>query len=140
MRPGRARISCVPCAKRKVRCDRVQPCCHCKRRPQDTCEFPVGAFDSSDGLDGAALRIAQLEAYVRRLGGDPKQANQTSTAGVQNENGGTDGKERFDQSCQGQSSSRVASALVQDDDGPSYIETSVLLTFRHCDMANLLTE
>lgn len=34
-------LSCIPCAKRKVRCDRAFPCQHCKRRKGDVCTYPV---------------------------------------------------------------------------------------------------
>ncbi|KAK6220659.1 hypothetical protein LQW54_002104 [Pestalotiopsis sp. IQ-011] len=31
--------ACEPCAKRKVRCDREEPCSNCKRRKQDHCSY-----------------------------------------------------------------------------------------------------
>lgn len=34
-------VSCAPCAKRKVRCDRKEPCSNCKRRKNDHCVYPV---------------------------------------------------------------------------------------------------
>lgn len=54
--------ACEPCAKRKVRCDREEPCFNCKRRKQDRCVY-------SDITP--AERIKQLEGLVRALGGDP---------------------------------------------------------------------
>ena len=54
--------ACEPCAKRKVRCDREEPCSNCKRRKQDHCNYPdVSPFD----------RIKSLEAEIRRLRGEP---------------------------------------------------------------------
>lgn len=54
--------ACDPCAKRKVRCDRNEPCSNCKRRKQDHCTYA----DISP-----AEKIKLLEAQVRSLGGDP---------------------------------------------------------------------
>ena len=53
--------ACQPCAKRKVGCDKTEPCSNCKRRKQD-CNYP----ELSPGE-----RIKQLEAIVRALGGSP---------------------------------------------------------------------
>jgi hypothetical protein len=59
--------ACEPCAKRKVRCDRGEPCSNCKRRKQDHCAYPESSpFE----------RIKKLENLVRRLGGDPDNENQ----------------------------------------------------------------
>lgn len=55
-------VACIPCAKRKVRCDRQEPCCHCKRRKKEDCTYP----DVS-----SPARIKQLEALVRSLGQSP---------------------------------------------------------------------
>ncbi|KAI5196002.1 hypothetical protein E4T39_07980 [Aureobasidium subglaciale] len=54
--------ACEPCARRKVRCDKQQPCSNCKRRKQDQCTYPEAA---------PADRIKQLESLVKSLGGDP---------------------------------------------------------------------
>lgn len=54
--------ACVPCAKRKVRCDREEPCSNCQKKQQG-CVYPD---------DHSNERIKQLEALVRRLGGDPE--------------------------------------------------------------------
>ena len=62
--------ACMPCAKRKVRCDRADPCCsNCKRRKQDKCVYPE--LSPND-------RIKRLEALVRSLGGDPEDDPQTA--------------------------------------------------------------
>ncbi|KAI6781968.1 uncharacterized protein J7T54_005179 [Emericellopsis cladophorae] len=71
MRSGKTPVSCIPCASRKVRCDKQQPCCHCKRRPQDTCEYPRPIAVSERGHDGLGERIVLLEQVIRSLGGDP---------------------------------------------------------------------
>jgi hypothetical protein len=57
--------ACRPCAKRKVRCDRLEPCSNCKRRKTDRCTYP--ASTPSD-------RIRQLECLIRELGGNPCNA------------------------------------------------------------------
>ncbi|KAL8710246.1 MAG: hypothetical protein Q9220_005177 [cf. Caloplaca sp. 1 TL-2023] len=53
-------VSCQPCNKRKVRCDRGEPCSNCKRRKQDQCTY-VDIPQTE--------RIKQLEALVSSLGG-----------------------------------------------------------------------
>ncbi|KAK5999846.1 hypothetical protein QM012_004934 [Aureobasidium pullulans] len=54
--------ACEPCSRRKVRCDKQQPCSNCKRRKQDQCTYP-----EAQPID----RIKKLESLVRSLGGDP---------------------------------------------------------------------
>lgn len=51
--------ACRPCARRKVRCDKLEPCSNCKRRKVDRCTYPPST--PSD-------RIRQLESLVRELG------------------------------------------------------------------------
>jgi hypothetical protein len=63
--------ACRPCAKRKVRCDRLEPCSNCKRRKTDRCTYPA-----STPTD----RIRQLESLVRELGGNPSNGQSTSPA------------------------------------------------------------
>ncbi|KAH8899095.1 hypothetical protein GQ53DRAFT_802469 [Thozetella sp. PMI_491] len=78
MRSGKKPVSCIPCAKRKVRCDRLQPCCHCKRRPQDDCLYPAPSPLPPDGdQEDYTRRIETLERYIRSLGGDPQEAAQS---------------------------------------------------------------
>ncbi|KAK8036214.1 Zn2/Cys6 DNA-binding protein [Apiospora rasikravindrae] len=89
MRLGKAPISCTPCAKRKVRCDRLQPCCHCKRRPQDNCVYPEQAAGSTPGRvsEDVSGRIEKLERYIRSLGGDPEEVGRTDTRAVEDPRG-----------------------------------------------------
>jgi hypothetical protein len=54
--------ACEPCSRRKVRCDKQQPCSNCKRRKQDQCVYP-----EATPID----RIKKLESLVKSLGGDP---------------------------------------------------------------------
>lgn len=58
--------ACEPCSRRKVRCDKQQPCSNCKRRKQDQCTYP-----EAQPID----RIRRLESLVRSLGGDPNDEN-----------------------------------------------------------------
>lgn len=76
MRSGKAPVSCIPCAKRKVRCDKQYPCCHCKRRPQDTCVYPTLNPDPKGREEQLEERIVQLEGVIRSLGGDPSDSPQ----------------------------------------------------------------
>ncbi|KAJ5306157.1 hypothetical protein N7508_005172 [Penicillium antarcticum] len=55
-------VACMSCAKRKVRCDRQEPCSHCKRRKKEDCTYPGTS---------PAVRVRHLEALVRRLGHSP---------------------------------------------------------------------
>ncbi|KAK8062969.1 C6 transcription factor [Apiospora hydei] len=85
MRLGKTPISCTPCAKRKVRCDRLQPCCHCKRRPQDNCVYPEPAAESTPERlpNDVSDRIGKLERYIRSLGGDPEEAVRPDTRAIE---------------------------------------------------------
>ena len=79
---GKAPTNCIPCAKRKVRCDKHQPCCHCKRRKWDVCVYPVqraGRPSNASGDD--TQRIERLEDYIRRLGGDLRTLGQDGEGG-----------------------------------------------------------
>ncbi|KAG9251355.1 uncharacterized protein F5Z01DRAFT_752771 [Emericellopsis atlantica] len=87
MRSGKTPVSCIPCAKRKVRCDKQQPCCHCKRRPQDACEYPRPIAVPERGLDALGERIVHLERVIRSLGGDPNDLN--AVQGLQPQHGQT---------------------------------------------------
>lgn len=85
-------INCAACAKRKVRCDRQDPCGHCKRR-RDDCIYPsVQSYhgQSRNGVskpNGAAQaqksRIARLERYIRDLGVDPNLLEELSEEDLQ---------------------------------------------------------
>lgn len=69
---GKKPVNCLPCAKRKVRCDRSQPCNHCQRRKGDRCVYPASRVnESASPRDDQAERIDKLETYIRHLGGDP---------------------------------------------------------------------
>lgn len=78
--------ACRPCAKRKVRCDRLEPCANCKRRKTDRCTYPASI--PSD-------RIRQLEGLVRELGGNPGNGASTPldvTPHVVNQQENTEGR------------------------------------------------
>lgn len=79
MPAGKKPVSCIPCAKRKVRCDKVQPCCHCKRRRQDTCVYPELSGTNHQLLREHIERIEKLELYIRSLGGNPKLADEAQS-------------------------------------------------------------
>ena len=82
MQSGKKPVNCIPCAKRKVRCDRNQPCHHCKRRRGDACVYPTQRVrESSTRIDDSSERIEKLETYIRRLGGDPRLLEQAPSNG-----------------------------------------------------------
>lgn len=61
-------ISCIPCSKRKVRCDHEKPCSHCKRRKGDICVYPNGATRTSEAsvrLDTARSSDAEIRPEAR---------------------------------------------------------------------------
>lgn len=64
--------ACRPCAKRKVRCDKLLPCNHCKRRPSDRCVYPPDA-------PSTAGRIRQVEhrasSSAERASPAPERSN-----------------------------------------------------------------
>lgn len=85
MHSGKKPVSCTPCAKRKVRCDKCQPCYHCKRRKGDACIYPVQQVGGPDSRpDDSSRRIEKLEVYIRRLGGDPQLIEQIAESGEAN--------------------------------------------------------
>ena len=63
--------ACQTCAKRKVRCDRKEPCSNCQRRKQDHCIYA----DLSP-----TERIKQLEALVRNLEGGSEASIKAASA------------------------------------------------------------
>ena len=82
MHSGKKPVSCTPCAKRKVRCDKCQPCSHCKRRKGDVCVYPVERANGPDSRPEAySERMEKLELYIRRLGGDPQLIGQIFKSG-----------------------------------------------------------
>lgn len=85
MHSGKQPVNCVPCAKRKVRCDKRQPCGHCKRREEDVCVYPLQrANRAASRPDDYSQRIEKLETYIRRLGGDPQLTEQILESGEVN--------------------------------------------------------
>ncbi|KAK5168131.1 uncharacterized protein LTR77_006699 [Saxophila tyrrhenica] len=62
--PGR---SCIACARRKIKCDRRQPCGYC-RRLQAQCRYPDHEARESQPPDDAILtRLRRIETLLRRL-------------------------------------------------------------------------
>lgn len=143
MPSGKKSVSCIPCAKRKVKCDKVQPCCHCKRRRQETCVFPESSGPSNDFLRGKNERIKKLEQYIRSLGADPKYADEarswddsedrtpgqsTGGAGPSPNDLTSTSVSRSEESSPGSNVLRGVpgdSELLSHGDGVTYIETQV---------------
>lgn len=134
MRSGKKAVSCIPCAKRKVRCDKLQPCCHCRRRQHDECVYPELNLAHSGQLEQQAKRIERLEQYIRSLGGDPKEVNQSENRRERNNaqmrESADDSMISVDQLGSKISSSRTTeasfgkiSSLVTHDEELTYIET-----------------
>ena len=114
--------ACQPCAKRKVRCDREEPCSNCKRRKGDQCIY-------AEVLP--TERIKQLEALVRSLGGssedstpyDHEQAKTKSASASSRAQ-----RPQKDTSGDDQLQSSTTSMLVKEDGEPLYLESCVFPT------------
>ncbi|KAI1849973.1 hypothetical protein JX266_004352 [Neoarthrinium moseri] len=118
--------ACEPCAKRKVRCDREDPCSNCKRRKQDRCSYP-----EPSPVD----RIRKLEDLVRSLGGNPDEdvAPGGRPFGVASPNSVTVttspfGSQRPTSSSNGRSKDPV---ILEEDGQQHYLESRVWLTHGH---------
>ena len=82
MHSGKKPVNCTPCTKRKVRCDKRQPCYHCRRRKGDVCVYPTQrANGPQSGLTDVSPHTEKLYAYIRRLGGDPDLVDQLDESG-----------------------------------------------------------
>ena len=126
---GKAPTSCLPCAKRKVRCDRLQPCRHCQRRPRDRCVYPNMTPEEIRNLpENQISRIHQLERQIRSLGGDPNDAS-PQQPGQSQQSGQQIPRTGVSPSAQDEainnSTGVQASGLVTKDDEVTYIEAYV---------------
>lgn len=144
--PSSSRLSsCIPCSKRKVRCDRGEPCTHCKRRKTDTCAYPQlrGRYPASPSasngpVEAQQARIAQLTQYITSTGGERVQAPLTPTtnttspvAGSEDVTlGNTASADNANKTgCDVAPSRRHPEAgLVEHDKLVTYLETYVLLS------------
>ena len=112
--------ACTPCAKRKVKCDRGEPCLNCRRRRTDQCTYPEVSPHE---------RIKKLEDLVRNLGGDPNQSGQLG--GEQYDPGAFPmlKKPRVDESRNfprfDDPRYENDPALVKEEESPVYVETYV---------------
>ena len=121
--------ACVPCAKRKVKCDRQEPCANCRRRKTDVCTYlEVSANE----------RIKKLEALVRNLGGDPDgtdqhAGSQVAQGNIQDGHGPSLAHRQHDNHSQLQKSSAGCesaqqggeSVIIKEDEDAVYLESYV---------------
>jgi len=95
-------ISCEPCRKRKLKCDRVRPCSSCvSRHEEDQCTWEEGTrpLSSSLHLDSAYVlkRIEAIESSIRDLGSFVREtAQMTSSAEKKEEKLSMDGGVNLD--------------------------------------------
>lgn len=143
MYSGKKPVNCTPCAKRKVRCDKLQPCYHCKRRKGDVCVYPVHRANGPDNRpEDYSQRIEKLEVYIRRLGGDPQLIEENFESDETNVRESSIGCPTNEARRIGETASpvmktssmkrteepiRKRSGLVEHDDQVTYIEAYVLL-------------
>ena len=118
----------MPCARRKVKCDRQEPCSNCRRRKIDVCTYlEVSANE----------RIKKLEALVRNLGGDPDGTDQHAGNQVAQEKdlnghrpspaqGRYDGRLERKFSVGGESAQQGGeSVMIKEDEDAVYLESYV---------------
>ena len=114
-------IACEPCARRKVRCDREEPCANCRRRKRDHCTYPETL--PSD-------RIKKLESLVRYLGGDPED---DTDEGVRTHTDQPPAKRRAQEDTSCFAGGKSSDPVLSEEDGQSYylesyVEILVLLS------------
>ncbi|KAL1989252.1 hypothetical protein VTN96DRAFT_14 [Rasamsonia emersonii] len=64
---GRPQLSCTPCNRRKLKCDRARPCDNCvKRRESDKCVYPA-VRDHARASKRTKKRLDRLESLVMGL-------------------------------------------------------------------------
>ena len=111
-------LACQPCAKRKVRCDRKEPCSNCKRRTQDRCVYADVSTPE---------RIKQLEALVRSLGGKSEYSTSHDSYHGEPRNeaalASSQVPPRNDISSDVQCQSRTEPMLVKEDGEYVYLES-----------------
>ena len=146
MQSGKKPVNCTPCAKRKVRCDKRQPCYHCRRRKGDVCVYPtLRTNEPQSGLTNTSPYIKKLHTYIRHLGGDPALVDQLDEGGEAHENqystsslvteaqgiGGSTSpsrpKDRHQYLQNGTQSIGHKRGLVEHNEQVTYIESFVLL-------------
>ncbi|KAH8702172.1 hypothetical protein BGW36DRAFT_112681 [Talaromyces proteolyticus] len=68
---GRPQLSCTPCKRRKLKCDRARPCDNCvKRSEAETCVYPANGSTGRDQTRESRKtkkRIERLESLVMEL-------------------------------------------------------------------------
>ena len=120
--------ACEPCAKRKVRCDKGDPCQNCKRRKTDQCIYPdTSPFE----------RIKKLEALVKSLGGDP-EGDHDRSLGTNRPAAKSPSYESCRQQRQPQanasrsSEGRSRDPVIVEEDGQSFYLESCVVTSQSC--------
>lgn len=106
--------ACEPCAKRKVRCDKGEPCSNCKRRKRDHCIYPEAS---------PLEKIKRLEALVRSLGGDPEnefQKNGDLSGSVLPSAIHQSRSKEYDQNLSTVTNSRGKDAVILEEDGKAF--------------------
>ena len=89
-RDGQHALSCTNCRHRKVRCDKIHPCCHCQRSNL-TCVFPerakntqrkrAGQKPSNDELLRRLKRMEELIGKIEGEGADEQAPKPTIASG-----------------------------------------------------------
>lgn len=79
---NRQTVSCTPCQKRKLRCDRRRPCGACEKRGhQAACHFTPSGNDGENGGNRQEVlsRLTKLEEMVRGLADSSRQNDSVRT-------------------------------------------------------------
>lgn len=95
-REGQHALSCTHCRQRKVKCDKVHPCCHCLRSNL-TCVFPERAKNAKKKRSGQKTtndellrRLKRMEELIGKMEGDGKDISPSrshDSSGVDQANG-----------------------------------------------------
>lgn len=123
MRSGKKPTSCVPCSKRRVRCDKLRPCSNCRRRPQDVCTYPELNTSVEARL---SARVVELE---QQLSGRQatSQLSSTDSPSTTRATPSSNGRSSDQLSC-AQATSNIPSrtaGLYETGREAVYVETSV---------------
>lgn len=103
--------ACEPCSRRKVRCDKQQPCSNCKRRKQDQCTYP-----EAQPID----RIKRLESLVRSLGGDPNDENSRPSKRIRTDSAPAPVRQQEAQDARNTTEAERGQPIMLEQDGQSY--------------------
>jgi len=120
-------VSCISCAKRKVRCDRLEPCSNCKRRSKkgDVCEYPLTQPALNNYQISQQARIQQLEQYILRHGGNVDLSDQTASTPTRGTKRSYDDTRHTTETSEAMAP-HLRATLVEQDKQSTYVEACAI--------------